>query len=150
MSYWEPADLGLTGLREGRDKQYEEILAAERREKKHRAKGSQAETLLAVQLEQAGIPFEREAKVWPGRKYRADFLVYAPLGRPALIVEVEGGIGGISRHATYTGFTADCKKYNLAAELGFPVLRYTSRMVNEGEAIEQIRRILSKKEERAA
>lgn len=117
---------------------------------------SEAETLLAVQLEQAGIPFEREVVFAKPRRYRADFIVF---GRPTwdgeawrpnrLLVEIEGGIGGTSRHSSYTGFTNDCKKYNLAAELGFTVLRFTSRMVNEGEAIEQIRRILSKKEERS-
>ena len=109
---------------------------------------SPAEQLLAVQLEQAGIPFEREVLFAKPRRFRADFEIYAA-GRgqgPNLLVEIEGGIGGTSRHATYTGFTNDCIKYNLAAELGFTVLRYTSRMVNEGDAFNQIRRILSKKE----
>ena len=109
---------------------------------------SEAETLLAVQLEQAGIPFSREFLFAKPRRYRADFLVGHDNtdNRNNLLIEVEGGIGGTSRHATYTGFTNDCIKYNLAAELGFTVLRYTSRMVNEGEAFNQIQRILSKKE----
>jgi very-short-patch-repair endonuclease len=115
---------------------------------------SDAELLLSVQLEQAGIPFEREYAFAKPRRFRADFIVY---GRPIwdgkawqphrLLIEVEGGIGGTSRHATYTGFTNDCTKYNLAAELGFTVLRFTSRMVNEGDAFEQIRRILESKED---
>jgi hypothetical protein len=111
---------------------------------------SPAETLLEAQLSQAGIPYEREAMVWPGRRFRADFLVHAPLGRPALLIEVEGGIGSVGRHTTYTGFTNDCIKYNLAAELGFPVFRYTPRMIESGEALEQIRRILSMTNEEAA
>jgi hypothetical protein len=37
---------------------------------------SPAETLLAVQLEQAGIPFEREYKFHPSRKWRADFALW--------------------------------------------------------------------------
>lgn len=118
---------------------------------------SPAEHLLEVQLEQANIPFEREFAFAKPRRWRADFIVY---GRPTwdgeawkpnrLLIEVEGGIGGTSRHATYTGFTNDCIKYNAAAELGYVVLRFTSRMVNEGEAFEQIRRIISKKEDVAA
>jgi hypothetical protein len=126
---------------------------------------SPAETLLAVQLEQAGIPFEREYKFCPSglfptktgrdRKWRADFALWDhPLSKKYEIeadylVEIEGGIGGASRHLSYTGFTNDAIKYNAAAELGYRVLRYTPRMIESGEALEQIRRILSMKEQAA-
>jgi very-short-patch-repair endonuclease len=104
---------------------------------------SEAETLLAVQLEQAGIPFEREFKFAANRRWRADFQV----GWHHVLVEVEGGAWTGGRHVTGSGFNKDLEKYNAAAELGYTVLRFSTAMVNDGSALAQIQRILSKKEE---
>jgi very-short-patch-repair endonuclease len=116
---------------------------------------SPAETLLAVQLEQAGIPFEREYRFHPGRRWRADFHV-DPRPSPQwwadapLLIEIDGGSWlPKGRHTTGKGFAADCEKMNAAAELGYRVLRYVPAQIESGEALEQIRRILSIKEEAA-
>jgi very-short-patch-repair endonuclease len=109
---------------------------------------STAEFLLGVQLEQAGIPFEREYKFHPERRWRADFMVgqnFAWPVRGRYLIEVDGGSWVAGRHTRGSGFEKDAEKLNAAAELGFRVLRFTPRMVEDGTAIEQIRRILSEK-----
>jgi hypothetical protein len=129
---------------------------------------SPAETLLAVQLEQAGIPFEREYQFAPEewciergyvtpkrrqpKKWRADFAIETWRGGHyhQLLIEVEGGTWTGGRHVTGSGFAADSEKYNAATELHYKVLRYTPAQVESGEALEQIRRILSMKKEEAA
>jgi very-short-patch-repair endonuclease len=106
---------------------------------------SPAETLLAVQLEQAGIPFEREYRFHPSRKWRADFWVLKPwslMSLSDLLIEIDGGSWVAGRHTRGSGFEKDAEKLNAAAELGYRVLRFTPRMVESGEALAQIKRIL--------
>jgi len=106
---------------------------------------STAELTLEAQLSQAGIPFEREYKFHPERKWRADFIVWRMMVDPPivpLLVEIEGGIGSTSRHLTYTGFTNDCEKYAHAAILGYRVIRCTPAQVDDGRALEWIRQAL--------
>jgi hypothetical protein len=109
---------------------------------------SLAEQTLAAQLEQAGIPFEREYRFHPRRRWRFDFVVWAPgfIAGPhqelPILVEVEGGIGSVSRHLTYTGFSHDCEKYAMAAILGYRVIRATTAQVNEGVALSWIQQAL--------
>ena len=122
---------------------------------------SPAEHLLEVQLEQAGIPFEREYRFAPedwcrahgyvtptGRpkKWRADFRIdWSLIDRfwSGLLIEVEGAVYTQGRHTRGAGFEADLAKYNAAAELGYRVLRYSTSQVNDGTAIEQIRRVIN-------
>lgn len=123
---------------------------------------SEAEALLAVQLEQAGIPFEREYRFAPEewciergyvtpkrrqpKEWRADFRIdWSLIDRfwSGLLIEVEGGSWVNGRHTRGAGFEADVIKYNAAAELGFRLLRYTTGQVNDGTAIAQIRRIIN-------
>ena len=96
--------------------------------------GSAGERSLAAQLQAAGVPFEQEQVLIPGRRFRFDFL----LSDTDLIVEVEGGTWAGGRHTTGAGFAKDCEKYNLALEHGYRVLRYTTNMVTDGRAIAQI------------
>ena len=103
---------------------------------------SSPEILMAEQLRQAGIPYVMEYKFHPSRRWRCDFSLNG-----GVLVEVEGGAYVQGRHVRGKGFEADMEKYNAAAELGYTVLRFTPRMINDGSALEQIRRILSKKEE---
>ena len=113
-----------------------------------------AETLLAAQLSQAGIPFEREYRFAAsiGRRWRADFLAIGvsvdPLRitdwskNPVVLVEIDGGafIGG--RHSRGAGVEADCEKTSAAAILGYRVIRATPKQVEDGRCLEWIRQAL--------
>jgi very-short-patch-repair endonuclease len=106
---------------------------------------STAEFLLGVQLEQAGIDFHREFQFHPERRWRADFAI-EPILPARLLVEVDGGAWVAGRHTRGLCFEGDAEKLNAAAELGYRVLRFTPRMVEDGSALAQIQRILSKLE----
>lgn len=101
--------------------------------------GSKGEIALAGQLHARGISYERELMLIPKRRFRFDFL----LAEFALVIEVEGGTWSGGRHTTGVGFRSDCQKYNMALELGYRVLRYTTDMVTKGEAIAQVERIVA-------
>lgn len=64
-----------------------------------------------------------------GRHWRSDF--YVPCAN--LLIEYEGGVfthhrgRKRSRHLTPSGYSNDCQKYNWASLLGYRVLRYTKR-----------------------
>ena len=94
---------------------------------------SEGEECLALHLRAHNIPFEREYRFHVSRKYRFDFFI-----APSLGIEVEGGIWSSGRHSRGTGMENDMRKYNLAASKGFVVLRYSTGMIQSGEAIAQI------------
>jgi len=100
---------------------------------------SPGEEALALHLKGDGIAFEREYKFHPARKWKFDFA----LPDKKLAIEVEGGtwIGG--SHNRGERYEQDCEKYNAAAVMGWRVLRYTTSMVQRGEAIAQIGRLLA-------
>lgn len=92
------------------------------------------EATLALQLRAYGIDFERECQFHPTRKWRFDFYL-----KPwSIAVEVEGGAWKIGRHQRPEGYEKDCAKYNAATLAGVRVLRYTTRQVISGEAINEI------------
>ena len=97
------------------------------------ANRSAAELLLAAQLEQAGIPFEREFVVAPPRKYRADFFIGHDL-----LIEVEGGAWVNGRHSRGSGMENDCEKSALAAARGYRFMRVTPAQVDDGRALKWI------------
>jgi hypothetical protein len=101
---------------------------------------SAAEQLLAVQLEQAHVGFDREVRFIPDRRFRADFVVYG--GFPELIVEVEGGTWNQGWHVRGGGFESGCEKQALAVIAGYRYLRVTSAQVEDGRALEWIRQAL--------
>lgn len=108
---------------------------------------SDAELLLAVQLEQAGIPFRREFQFAAsmGRKWRADFEVHEPYPGAKcreLLVEIDGGGFITGRHSRGTGVEKDCEKQSAAAILGYRVVRVTPRQVENGLALSWIRQAL--------
>lgn len=92
---------------------------------------------LDVQMDAAGIPYEREylfAKERLGRLWRFDYaLPYAMLG-----IEIEGGVYIGGAHTRGAHFESDCEKYNAAVILGWRVLRFTPRMERNGSAISTI------------
>lgn len=111
---------------------------------------SPAETLLAVQLEQAGIPFVREFRFHPTRRWRADFRIgqgWTFNGRPIthwepVLVEIDGGGYVAGRHSRGLGMEHDCEKASAAAILGYRVIRCTPRQVEDGTALSWIRQAL--------
>lgn len=98
---------------------------------------SKGEEALAFQLTALKIPFEREVKFHPERRWRADF------GLPnSVLVEVEGGTWSGGRHTRGSGFEKDCEKYAWAVILGYRVLRFTTNQVDSGIAISLIEKAL--------
>lgn len=115
---------------------------------------SPAEQLLAIQLEQAGIPFEREFRFAKsmGRRWRADFIV-SMWPKPsdaafpfAFLVEVDGGAFIAGRHSRGTGVEKDAEKQSAAAILGYRVIRVTPRQVEDGRALSWIRAALGQED----
>lgn len=100
---------------------------------------SQLEDELFYQIKIAGLPNpEREYRFASPRKFRADFAYPDRM----ILIEVEGGTWTRGRHTRGVGYQADCEKYNLAALLGFRVLRFTGEMVKSGNALGVIARMI--------
>lgn len=93
---------------------------------------SHLEESLAFQLRAAGIEFEREAQVIPGRKFRYDF----SLGK-GLLVEVQGGsfARGKMGHTSGTGIHRDCEKAVLAALAGYRLLPLAEKHITSGQGL---------------
>ena len=100
---------------------------------------SQLETTLLYLIRANGLPEpEQEYRFAPPRRWRADFCY----PDKKLLIEVEGGMWTKSRHRTGTGYEQDCRKYNNSVILGWRLLRFTSGMIENGEAIETIKEAL--------
>lgn len=80
----------------------------------------------------------REFRFHPERKWRFDFA----FPNKKIAVEIEGGIWSAGRHNRGSGFMADAEKYNAAVILGWRVLRYTTEMVESGQAIAEVLEVL--------
>ncbi|EKO3894347.1 hypothetical protein P0F23_001752 [Vibrio metschnikovii] len=72
------------------------------------------------------------------RRWRFDF-AYPDL---MIAIEIEGGIYTKGRHTRGKGYEADCEKYNTATAMGWKVFRFTTGMVNSGQAVSVIEKIL--------
>ncbi len=102
---------------------------------------STGEETFAMQCRAYRLEPQREAVLIPGRKWRVDFFFPAP---HRVAVEIEGGTAfGKSRHSRATGFENDARKYNALARAGILLLRYSTRMVTAGEAIDEVLEVLS-------
>ena len=99
---------------------------------------SKLEEKFAAQLDEVGIRYVREKMLIPGRRFRFDFL----FPRHWLVAEIEGGTWSGGRHTTGAGVHKDCEKYNLALEHGYRVLRFTSTMVSNRSALDQVARVV--------
>ena len=62
-----------------------------------------------------------------------------------LAVEVEGGVWTGGRHTRGAGFEEDARKYNVLALLGWRLLRFTSRSIQSGVALQSIEAALQMK-----
>ena len=63
---------------------------------------------------------------------------------PALKVaaELEGGTWVRGRHSREPGFSKDCEKYNCAAAAGWAVFRFTSKMLDDMNAVDLLAQTL--------
>ena len=92
---------------------------------------SELESNFMLQVRASGLPEPvAEYRFAPPRRWRFDFAWPGV----AVAVEIEGGVWSGGRHTTGAGFTADCEKYNRAVLLGWRVLRFTSRHLEDGSA----------------
>lgn len=112
---------------------------------------SHLEDTLALQLDAAGIHYEREFKFSPERRWRADFLLgdICLLG-DAFLIEVEGDIWRKSGHTTGAGIQRDIDKANHAQLLGYRHFRVTADMIETGLALELIEKALGRPREATA
>lgn len=100
------------------------------------------EWALWQRLADAGLPrptLEYAFAQGEGRRYRFDGAYVAQ----RLGIEVEGAIWIQGRHNRGAGFEEDCRKYSLAAALGWRVVRVTDNMILDGSAVELIARALA-------
>lgn len=95
---------------------------------------SPGEEAFALHCRVEGLSPEREYEFAAGRKWRFDF---AFLDRK-LAVEIEGGLFSAGRHVRGAAVEKDFEKYNRAALLGWRVLRYSTKMVTDGIAINDV------------
>lgn len=95
---------------------------------------SKGEALFAMHCKAYGLKPVPEYQFHPKRKWRFDFF----FPHKKLAVEIEGGHWSGGRHSRGSGFEADCEKYNAAAVMGIRVLRYTTKMVETADAIEEV------------
>lgn len=82
--------------------------------------------------------YVRGYKFHPSRKWKFDFAFHDKM----IAVEIEGGTWTGGRHTRGKGFENDCIKYNAATKAGWKIFRYTTNMVENGNAIEEILEIL--------
>lgn len=95
---------------------------------------SRLEFILELQLDDAGISFEREYRFDSQRLWRFDFA----MPDQKLAIECEGAVWSNGRHTRGAGYIKDLEKYNEAVLQGWRVLRYWSEMIENGEAMRQI------------
>jgi very-short-patch-repair endonuclease len=95
---------------------------------------SRGEEELAMHLSIYKVPFVREFKFCPYRRWRADFAVVDA----KLLIEVEGGVWVNGRHNRGKGMAEDAAKYNTATLLGWRLLRFTPEMITSGKAIDTV------------
>lgn len=98
---------------------------------------------LAFHLDAVGIPYEREYKAIPGRKLCYDFYISWGWGG-RLLCELQGGVYQYKpSHASASGIRRDAEKVNLATLHGYGVMVFTSDMVESGEALEMIQKVMN-------
>jgi len=78
-----------------------------------------------------GPELEKEYKFCPGREWRSDYRI------GGWLIELEGGVHSGGRHTRAKGFIEDCFKYNMAAMLGYRVIRIATGMAT-AHYLEQI------------
>lgn len=101
---------------------------------------SKGEALLESHLNALNIPFTKEFRFHPDRKWQADFRI----DDMPILVEVEGGVFSNGRHTRGEGYTKDCEKYSAAAVNGWFVIRGTTAQIKAGLVIQWIEKLIER------
>lgn len=106
---------------------------------------SELNDTFSFQLTASGINHKREYPAIPGRRFRFDFFIpYGWGGR--LLVELQGGVYQYKpSHASAGGIRRDAEKANLATLHGYKLLTFTSDMVESGEALRMVEKVIGGK-----
>ncbi|KXZ65938.1 hypothetical protein AVENLUH5627_02668 [Acinetobacter venetianus] len=107
---------------------------------KPRKSVSKGEALLENHLNALRIPFTKEFRFYPDRKWQADFRI----DDMPILVEVEGGVFSNGRHTRGEGYTKDCEKYSAAAVNGWYVIRGTTAQIKAGLVIQWIEALIKR------
>lgn len=107
---------------------------------KPRKSVSKGEALLENHLNALKIPFTKEFRFHPDRKWQADFRI----DDMPILVEVEGGVFSNGRHTRGEGYTKDCEKYSAAAVNGWFVIRGTTEQIKDGLVIQWIEKLIER------
>lgn len=100
---------------------------------------SPGEETLALHLRAHKVPFERQVRLIPGRKWAYDFVIPSV----KLAIEVHGAIWRGGAHSRGAGLERDYAKMNAVVKLGYLPLQYSTEMVTDGVAIEEILELIS-------
>jgi very-short-patch-repair endonuclease len=103
---------------------------------------SKGEEMFALHCQANNLSPEREYVFAVGRMWRFDFAFPDDM----IAVEIEGGTWNGGRHTRGSGFAKDCEKYAEAVIRKWLVMRFTTEMVQRGEAIDFTLRALEGKE----
>lgn len=106
-----------------------------------KTKRERFEIVLGLQLDHAGIVYERQRQITPGRRWRTDFWID---GKPPLLVEVDGGTWLPYAHHGRGGYELDRERDAAALCSGLLVLRVTPVQVTSGKALEWVTAILER------
>lgn len=102
---------------------------------------SRGEAEFELLLKAHRIPFQREHRFHPVRRWRFDFVIlktaYSEPEELKIAVEIEGGIFTNGRHNRSTGALGDMQKYNSAVLNGWRLLRYGTGQIH-GQCIDDI------------
>jgi very-short-patch-repair endonuclease len=104
-------------------------------------KQSDLEAMMAGSLRMNSLPepvAEYRFAQGLNRKWRFDF-AYPEV---KVAIEVEGGTWAQGRHNRGSGMEGDMEKYNLAAMLGWLVLRFNDHMIEDNRAADSVRAAL--------
>lgn len=93
---------------------------------------------LHIILESIYPTYQKEYRFHNIRRWRFDF-AYPD---EKIAFEYEGIYSKMSGHTTWKGFAGDCEKYNYAQELGWKVYRFTWDMLQKGETVDFIKKVL--------
>jgi hypothetical protein len=104
---------------------------------------TKAKTILDNYLTLGGFGrVEREAMVWPGRKFRADWFLKDQ--NPPVVIEYDGLMGGGSQraHTAISNVLRDSEKGNLAQAAGFRFYRVNAKTLYNGTAFTFLEQVL--------